>query len=401
MESFHLTRRGFVAGITTLVALPAYAASRGGPLLAYLGSYTAEPPGANGHGEGIYLVRLEPEKAQLELVKLAAKTPSPSWLALSPDRRFLYAVNELNDYGGAKSGSVSAFAVDRASGDLKPLNIVASGGAAPAHLSVHPSGKFVLVANYTGGSAGVLPVGADGSLGNLTDLQHDDGPLNPDHAADEPPGNFAKSDHSGAHVHMIAADPSGRFVIASDAGLDRLYVWKFDATAGKLTPSDPPFVAVTPGAAPRHFVFHPNGRFLYSLMEHDGHLLVFAFDPATARLTLQQSISVLPAHFAGSNLASELVMAPDGRFLYAAHRLHDAVSILAVAADGKVRLVGEAPVGADYPRGMGLSPDGQFLLACNQLGNSVTLFRRDADSGALHFTGDFLPIGTPTVVAFL
>ncbi len=266
-------------------------------MFAYVGTYTDQPPGTRGHGEGIYLIRLDPAQARLETVKLAARTPSPSWIALSPDRRFLYAANELDEYAGAKSGSVSAFAIDRLSGALRPLNTVASGGGAPAHLSVHPSGRFILVANYGGGSVAVLPVEPGGSLGAAVDLQTDAGPRNPDRAADEPPGNFAESDHSAAHVHMVAADPTGRFVVASDAGLDRLYVWRFDLSTGKLAPADPPFVAVEPGSAPRHFVFHPNGRLLYSLTEHEGRVLVFGRDAQGGGLIPLQSVSVLPPGF--------------------------------------------------------------------------------------------------------
>lgn len=362
-------------------------AQPGGERLAYVGSYTPE-------GKGITLWRVNTGDGAMTLVN-TFETENPSWIALDAQNRVLYAVNE-ND----PVGSVTAFAVDRTTGTLTKINSVSSHGKWPCHLSVHPSGKFVLVANYGTGTVAVFPVAANGALGEVSDVQGDPGPLNPAQAADSPPGQTAPSDHSGPHMHMVAADPQGRFIIVNDAGRDRILRYTLDLATGKLVSVLVP-VAAEPGSAPRHFVFHPNGRIFYDLQEQDGMLTVYDYDPDTAALKEKQTVSVLPPGFAGSFLASELAISPDGHFIYAAVRLHDAISVLSVAADGRLTRIGEAWTRADYPRSFTISPDGGMLFACNQRGNAITPFRINRTQGALDFVGRYAPVGSPACMVFL
>ncbi len=382
-------------------ALPA--AQSGRPVLLYVGTYSSPqgPEGSKGRGQGIYLFEMNRTNGVLTQRELFADTSNPSWLALDPAHRYLYAANETGTYEGAASGSVSAFAVDRANGRLKALNTASSQGAGPAHLSVHPSGKYVLVANYAGGTIAVLPVRENGELGAASDVIRDKGTPGPEHAASAPPGSFAFSGHDKPHAHMIHSDPSGRFVLSTDLALDRIYVWRFDAAKGKLSPNDPPWVALPPGDGPRHFAFHPNGRWLYSLQEEASTLVLFDYDAANGRLTAKETRSTLPQGFAGTNFTSEVVISADGRFVYAANRLHDTIAQFAVGNEGRLTYVGETWTRGDYPRSFSIDPSGRFLYTCNQRSDAICVFRRDPRTGELSFTGQYTPVGTPAIVVFL
>jgi 6-phosphogluconolactonase (cycloisomerase 2 family) len=281
------------------------------------------------------------------------------------------------------------------------LGAVSSAGTAPTHLSVHPSGKFVFVANYGGGNVAVFPVGPDGALGEASDVRPSVGPRHHARAMDDPPGQFAVSDHDSPHLQMVAADPAGNFVIANDAGLDLTLVWRFDAQAGRLLPADAPVVAAPAGAAPRHFAFHPNGRFFYNLYEQDAKVAVYDYDAVKGAFKPRQLISALPPKFGGSNLSSQILLSADGRFLYVSNRLHNAVAIFAVAGDGELRALSEVWVHADYPRCLAIDTRGEFLYSCNQKGDSITSFRINSASGALQFTGRFEPVGSPAVMIML
>ncbi len=370
--------------------------------LAYIGTYTAQAVhGAAGHGEGIYLVRLDLATGALEPVATYA-APSPSWITLDPQRRFLYAANETDDFGGAKHGSVTAYSIAPGSGELTQINAVSSQGAGPAQASVHPSGRFVLVSNYGGGNIAVLPVLPNGGLGDAVDVKQDEGPPGAGRAADGAPGNFSISDHDGPHAHMISADPTGQWVLADDLGLDRTFVWKLDQQTGKLTAADPAFIpAASAGAGPRHFGWHPNGRIFYDLYEEASELAVYDWDPRTAALKMKQKISILPPGYAGTNYASELVIAPSGRFIYAVNRLHNSIGILAVGSDGRVRWIGDEWTRGDYPRNIALDPSSRFMVACNQRSDQATVFRVNPASGALSFTNRYVPVGSPSMIAFL
>ena len=370
--------------------------------LAYVGTYSSPegPEGSKGNGQGIYLVQMDPATGALTQREVFANDANPSWLALSRDGTHLYSANEISNYQGTKSGSVSAYLVNRSNGHLKLLNTVSSEGAGPAHLSIHPAGKHVLVANYHGGTVAVLPIRADGSLGSATDVKHHQGKVGPVHAASGPPGSFSISGHDVPHAHMIHADPSGKFVLATDLGLDLIFVYLFDVHTGKLSANTPPSVSVPPGDGPRHFAFHPNGRWLYSLQEEASTMIVFDYDAATGRLKQKQTLSTLPHGFAGTDFTSEVVVAPDGKFVYAANRLHDSIAYFSVGPSGTLTLAGEEWTRGDYPRSFTIDPTGNFLFSCNQRSDAVASFRVNQQTGALTFTGHYTPIGTPAIVVF-
>jgi 6-phosphogluconolactonase (cycloisomerase 2 family) len=326
---------------------------------------------------------------------------NPSWLAFDGSRTHLYSANETAVYEGATSGSVSAYAVDAASGRLSLLNTESSHGASPCHVSVHPSGKYALAANYHGGTVAVLPILPNGRLGPATDVKSAAGQPGPARAASAPPGSFAVSGHDRSHAHMIQSDPSGRFVLSADLGLDRILVWKFDLATGKLAAGDPPWVSLPPGDGPRHFVFHPNGRWVYSLQEEASTLVLFDYDGDKGALTSRQSLSTLPKGFTGTNFTSEVMISHDARFLYAANRLHDSIAWFSIGASGALTLEGEEWTRGDYPRSFNIDPTGGFLYTCNQRGDAVACFRVNRRTGALSFTGQYTPVGTPAMILFL
>lgn len=403
-EQWHPNRRRFLRAAATLaMTKPALMQQRQGPMLAYVGAYSSPqgPEGSHGNGQGILLFRMNPSSGQLTQHELFANGSNPSWLAFDNSRTHLYAANETSDFQGSDSGSVSAFAIDRSNGHLTQLNTVSSEGAGPAHLSVHPAGKHVLVANYHGGTVAVLPVGPNGELGKATDVKHNQGATGPPHAASAPPGSFAISGHDRPHAHMIQADPSGQFVLASDLGLDQILVWNFDVEKGTLAANDPPFVSLPPGDGPRHFAFHRNGRWLYSLQEEGSTLVLFDYDAARGKLTARQTISTLPKDFVGTNFTSEVVISPDAKFLYAANRLHDSIAFFAIGSDGALTFAGEEWTRGDYPRSFTIDPSGNFLYSCNQRSDAIATFRVHRETGKLAFTGQYTPVGTPAIVLFL
>ncbi len=398
-----ITRRDFLKA-ASLIAIPtagSLAADAPGdrPVpaaynYAYVGTYTP-------NGGGIYLFRMDRTSGALSQLQVFDDVKNPSWLAINPAQTHLYAVSEIDNYEGTRNGAVASYAIDGETLRLRRLGVVSSTGATPAHASVHPSGRFVFVANYGGGNVAVFPVGADGALGEASDVRPSVGPRHRARAVDDPPGQFAISDHDSPHLHMVAADPSGQFVIANDAGLDLTLVWRFDAQSGRLLPAEVPVIAAPSGAAPRHFAFHPNGRFFYNLYEHDAKIAVYDYDAVKGGFKPKQLVSSLPPKFSGSNLSSEILIAADGRFLYTANRLHNAIAIFAVANDGQLRLISEVWAHSDSPRCLTLDPHGEFLFSCNQKGDSITSFRVGAATGGLQFTGRFEPVGSPAVMVML
>jgi 6-phosphogluconolactonase (cycloisomerase 2 family) len=403
-----LPRRRFAFGAAAATAFwnrphSVRASTGAGPrTICFVGGYNKHaPPGGAGNGDGIVTFQMDPGTGALTRIATYADIASPSFITLSGDRRFLYALSEINDFDAAGSGSVSAFSIDSRSGALRKLNTVSSGGAVPAHLSVHQSGRFVLVANYGGGSVAVLPIRPDGSLEPASDVARNSGPRMPDRAADGPPGNFAVSDHSRPHVHMVQSDPSGRCVLAADAGLDRIYVWRIDLDAGRLSPAPVPFAAMMPGSAPRHFQFSRDGTILYVICEQDSKVVVADFDARTGRIALRQSASTVTGHFRGTTLASGLLLAPDGRFLYAGNRLGDSMAVFSIGPSGTLSLSREIWMHADYGRSMMFDPSGTFLYSANQRSDSLTCFKVDHASGDLDFTWQFTPVGSPTTLAFM
>ena len=368
------------------------------PLLAYVGCYTP-------NGQGIYLFSMDQSSGVLTKVKVAAMVPSPSWIGIHPNGKFLYCVNEISNFGGGTTGSVTAFSINRSStntGDLTLLNVVSSQGGGPAHLSVDPLGQFVFVANYGGGSIAVLPINLDGSLGSFTNLQTDTGSLGSAIPTDAPPGSFAISGHDSPHAHMIQADPVGKFILHVDLGQDRIYVWQLNRITGVLTPNGVGFVPLPSGDGPRHFAFHPNGMWLYSLQEEASTLVLFNYTPSTGSLVEQQTISSLPSAFVGTNFTSEVRVSANGKFVYAANRLHDTIAVFSVDDHtGRLTREGETSTLGDYPRSFTIDPTGNFLFSCNQRSDAITTFRVNGDGRQLVSTGAYTPVGSPAVMAFL
>ena len=405
-----ISRRGFLKGAATLaLTRPSFALTQGqanslnGSIRAYVGTYSSPQgaEGSKGNGQGIYLYQMNPATGALSQGKLFSEESNPSWLDFDPSRTHLYAANETATFQGLNSGSVSAFSIDRSSGHLALLNTVSSQGAGPAHLSVHPSGQYVLVANYGGGNVAVLPIRPNGELGSATDVKEDVGTVGPPHATSAPPGSFAISGHDRPHAHMIQADPTGRFVLASDLGLDQILIWKFDIQKGRLTANNPASVLLPPGDGPRHFAFHANGQWLYSLQEEASTLVLFDFDAASGRLAAKQTISTLPKGFTGTSFTSEVKVSPGGRFVYAANRLHDSIVIFSIGKAGSLTRAGEVWTRGAYPRSFNIDPTGNFLYACNQRSDVITTFRINRVTGNLTFTGQYTPVGTPAIIIFL
>jgi len=402
LEEKTMRRRDFLKSAAALAGVErAVAQSRS--RLAYVASYSSPqgPEGSKGYGEGIYLFAMDLATGALSQREVFPNKDNPSWLALDKARTRLYSANETADYQGAVSGSVSAYAVERSSGRLTLLNTQSSQGASPCYVSVHPSGRYVFVANYHGGTLAVLPIRPNGTLGAATDVKHDAGQPGPVHAASAPRGSFAISGHDRPHAHMIQTDPSGRFVLSADLGLDEILVWQFDVETGKLLPLDACTAKLPAGDGPRHFTFHPNGRLLYSLQEEASTLTVFDYDAAAGRLTVRQTLSTLPHGFAGTSFTSEVLISPDGRFLYAANRLHDSIAWFSIAADGTLNLGGEEWTRGDYPRSFSIDPSGEYLYSCNQRSDAIACFRVNRQSGALTFSGQYTPAGTPAMILFL
>ncbi len=379
------------------------------PLLAYVGTFSSPlrdvlptqvdlPPG---NGRGIHLFRVDRGTGALTPAGVQAMGTSPSCLALNAAGTRLYSANETDRLGKAKEGTVSAFAIDQTSGKLKLLNTVRSGGAGPTFVSLHPSGRFVLVANYFGGSVAVLPVVEGGRLGEPSDVKNDRGKVGPARAASAPPGSFAFSGHDRTHAHMIQADPAGRFVLHVDLGLDRIFVWKLDEKKGVLAPNDPPSVSLPAGDGPRHFHFHPNGKWLYSIQEEGSTIVLFDYDAAAGRLTSRQTISTLPHGFAGSNFCSGILVSADGKCVYAGNRLHDSIGIFSVGTNGSLKHVADEWTRGNYPRSFSFDPTGGFLYCCNQRADNVTVFRVNRKTGGLDFTGHYVGVGNPSHIVFL
>ena len=390
-------------------AIKAQAGAGKGTLMAYVGTFSSPlrdvlptqvdlPPG---NGRGIHLFQVNRSTGALTPAGLFELGTSPNCLAVNRLGSRLYSSNETDRVGKDNEGTVSAFTINRANGQLTLLNTVPSAGAGPTYLSIHPSGKFLLVANYFGGSVAVLPILSDGRLGTATDVKHDSGTVGPKKATNTPPGSFAFSGHDRTHAHMIQADALGSFVLHADLGLDRIFVWKFDERAGVLAPNDPPSVSLPPGDGPRHFYFHPNARWLYSIQEEASTIVLFDYDGANGRLTSRQTISSLPPGFAGSNFCSEILVSGEGRFVYAGNRLHDSVGIFSVGRSGELTFVGEEWTRGDYPRSFAFDPTGQFFYVCNQRADNVAVFRVNRRSGKLTFTGHYTPVGNPSHIVFL
>jgi len=391
-----MNRREFT-GKVALLAAGSLARASSRPIRAYVGTYSSPqgPEGSKGRGSGIYLFEMDPQSGTLTQRDVFKDDANPSWIELNKARTHIYAANE------AEAGAVSAFSIDPGSGELTLLNRASSGGAGPAHLSLHPSGKYVLVANYAGGTVAVLPILEDGQVGEPSDIHKDAGNLGPAKAASAPPGSFAISGHDKPHAHMIESDPMGHFVLAADLGLDEILIYKFDSGSGKMTLNNPPSFKLPPGDGPRHFAFHMNRHWFYTLQEESSTLVVCDYDSARGVLKEKQKISTLPKDFGGTNFTSEIVLSPDGRFVYVANRLHDSIAWFSVGHDGKLTWMGEEWTRGDYPRSFTIDPSGSFVYVCNQRADAIVCFKRDKKTGMLEFTGQYTAVGTPAIIRFV
>ena len=339
-------------------------------LFVYVGAYTHAASAGQVRAEGIYVYRLDAITGILTPVSVAKDIINPSFLACDPRKRFLYAVNEVAELDGQDGGAVSAFAIDPVSGALIPLNRQCTLGADPCYLSVDASGKWLLAANYGSGSMTILPIQEDGWLGAVTAVV-------PHHGASVDPERQA-----GPHAHCIIPDLANRHVLAADLGADKIMLYRFDATSGELSPHDPPWVAVRPGAGPRHLAFHPSGRYLYSTNELDSTVTTWAYDTARGILREIQTLSTLPQDFAGVNYPAHVQVAPSGKFLYVSNRGHDSLAVFAIDQEGRgLVAAGHVPTQGQWPRHFAIDPAGAWLLAANQRSNSIITFRMDAEKG--------------------
>jgi len=355
-----------------------------GKLLLYIGTYTGQ------YSKGIYGYRFDAGSGRLSPLGLVAETTNPSYLAIHPSRRFLFAVNEVDDLEGHKVGSVSAFAIDAKTGKLTLLNTVSSRGADPCYVAVDKTGKYLLAANYGGGNVAAFPVGDDGRLGEASAfIQHAGHGTNPER-------------QEGPHAHSINLSPDNRFAVAADLGLDQLLVYRFDATKGSLAANDPPFAKLHPGAGPRHFDFHPRGKFAYAICEMSSTVTAFAYDAAGGVLKELQTISTLPKDYSGSNDDADIHVHPSGKFLYGSNRGHDSIVVFAIdPAQGTLTPVEHVPTQGKTPRNFGIDPTGSYLFAANQNSDNIVVFRIDAKTGRLTPTGQTIEVPSPVCVKFV
>lgn len=352
--------------------------------LVYVGTYTGPT------SRGIYAYRFDAGTGKWTSLGLVAETTNPSFLTVAPSRRFLYAVNEVSDYQGQKSGSVSAFAVDRNSGKLTFLNEVSSRGAGPCHISVDKTGRYVLVANYDSGSVAVFPVMKDGRLGDASSFVQHTG-----HGVDQ-------KRQEGPHAHDIGLSPDNRFAMVADLGLDELLVYRFNPANGKLVPNNLRFAKVESGAGARHFTFHPSGRFVYAVNEMQSSVTAFSYNKGGGVLHKLQTISALPKDFQGNNDAAEIEVHPSGKFVYSSNRGNDSIAVFAInSAKGTLRLVEIDFTKGRTPRSFGIDPTGSYLFAANQESNNIVLFRIDSRIGRLTPTGQVLEVPSPVCVKFV
>jgi len=379
--------RAFLCIVAILITLSALAAPpQKGKYLMYVGTYTE----SGSKSKGIYAYRYDAATQEITPLGLAAETTNPSWVAAHPNGRFLYAVNEVGNYNGPNSGGVSAFSIDRTTGKLTFLNEVASRGADPCYITVDASGKYVLVANYTGGSVAAFPISADGKLGEASAFVQHTG-----HGSDP-------KRQEGPHAHSINLSPDNRFAMVDDLGLDELLVYKFDAGKGTLTPDDPPYAKLDPGAGPRHFALHPSGKFAYVVAEMHSSVTAFSADLKDGTFHPLQTVSTLPEGFKGQNDDAEIEVHPSGKFLYASNRGHDSIAVFAIdPAKGTLTLVDHGSTNGKTPRNFAIDPSGTLLFAENQQSANIVVFRIDQKTGKLTATGKVLDVEQPVCIKFM
>jgi len=376
------------AGAASLL-LPAEiseAAGTSGSIFVYVGSYTKDPPGGGSNNPiGLSVFKFDPTSGALTPVQ-QVKSANPSFVALDPTRRFLYVINEIDDYEGQKLGSAEAYAIDPASGMVTLINRQSVGGPIPAHLAVDPSGRHLVVGNYIGGNFVVLPIEADGRLGPVSGEIKDSG-AGPNKQRQEAP-----------HPHAVVFDPAGRYIAAADLGIDKVLTFRLN-DGGLVRVGEAP---AAPGAGPRHLAFDTNGSVLYVVNELNATVSAYAYDPATGQIGKEmQTISTEPAGYAGPHSTAEIVIHPSGKFLYASNRGYN--SIIGYRIDpgtGLLSVIGHATQGVNFPRNFAIDPSGQWLYVANQKGDTVVQFEINAETGELKPTGQVTPSITPVAMVF-
>ncbi len=353
-------------------------------LLVYVGTYTA------GASDGVYLYRLNLASGELRHALTVKGVVNPSFLALDSRRRYLYAVNEVTEFGGKQSGAVSAFAVDQRTGGLSFLNQQSSRGGAPCYVTVDATNRFVLVANYFGGNVSVLPVQRDGSLGEATEVQQYAG------------SSVNRERQEAPHAHCIVLDKTNRHAYACDLGTDRIMLYRFDEQRGKLIPNEAPFVRVHAGAGPRHLVFHPHNRYAYVANELDLTVTAFEHDKAKGILTELQTVSTLPDGLTTTGTSADIHISPDGKFLYLSNRGADHLAAFKIdARTGRLSLIAHTPTEGKTPRNFAIDPTGEFLLVANQNSNTIVTFRIGRQTGRLTPTGHVAEVPSPVCLKLI
>ena len=354
--------------------------------LAYIGTYTTKT-----QSKGIYAYRFDGATGKLSAMGVAAESADPSFLAVHPGGKYLYAVNEIGNFNGEKSGAVSAYAIDRKTGKLTLLNQVASRGAGPCHISLDKTGKYVLVANYDSGTVAVFPVQSDGQLGKYTAFEKHIG------------SGVNKERQEGPHAHWIATSPDNRFLLTADLGIDRILISKFHLADGAFTRNKPNSgVKLKSGAGPRHAAFHPGGKFFYVTSELDSTVTAYSYDAKGGALHELQVISTLPKDFSGENDAAEIAVHPSGKFLYVSNRGRDSIAVFAMdPLKGKLTPVADIATQGKTPRNFAIDPTGRYLLAANQNSNSVVVFKIDLITGGLILTNQAVEVAAPVCITFV
>ncbi|MBD3184358.1 beta-propeller fold lactonase family protein [Candidatus Poribacteria bacterium] len=349
--------------------------------LVYVGTYT------QGDSEGIYIYHLDMDSGDLNLVGVAKDIVNPSFLAIEPEKRYLYAVNEVGNFNNKPTGAVSAFAIDRETGKLTFLNHQSSEGSGPCYISIDSTGRFALIANYGSGSVAILPIESDGKLAEASDMiQHEGSSVN-------------SSRQEGPHAHSITPDSGNKYAFAPDLGLDKIIIYNLDLENGKLVPNKHPWAEVKAGSGPRHFVFHPNNKYAYVINELNSTMIAFEYDEVQGKLNEIQTISTIPDDYNETNYCADIHVHPSGKFVYGSNRGHDTIVIFFVDEDtGKLTLIGYESTKGNFPRGFALDPTGEFLLAANQNTDNIVTYRIHQETGNIEPTGCNINVSKPVCI---
>lgn len=371
-----------LAGITmALTALSLTVDAQSSKEIIYVGTYSLRG------SEGIYVFEFDRKAGTMKPLQSVSNAKSPSFLALHPSGNYLYSVNEAAQVGPDNTGAVSAYVIDRSTGKLTFLNSQSSLGRGPCHISVDQTGKTAFVSNYGGGSLAVLPIGADGKLGPPTDSVQNVGTSS----------NTQRQEK--AHVHSATLAPDNRFVYVADLGTDKLHIYETDVKNSTVKPARTPFVTVKPGSGPRHFTFHPNGKFAYLVEELTSSVAVFGRNASTGALTLiSDGVKTLPADFSEQNTSADIHIDPSGKFLYQSNRGRNALALFAIGSDGKLTSLGDEPTMGKTPRNFMIDPKGEFILVAHQDSDNITMFKRDQQTGKLTYTGQSINVPAPVCV---